>query len=837
MTGLLFLMILGAFAAIYALMRRVTALEQALRDVEARNISPRETAAPAPRAAAEIVRAAAPERRVDVDVEPEPTAPPPLLREPAHSPPPRKPPEPRAPPAPLNFETLIGGRLPIWIGGIALVLSGFFLVRYSIENGLLGPGARTLLAALFGLALVAASEAARRFPATAEDPRVAQALAGAGVASLYATLYMAAALYHLVAPLPAFFLVGLVTALAMALSLRHGPPTAIMALAGGFLAPLVAGFDAAGIAPLLVYLALFVAALFGLAIHRGWGWLALAASIAGFGWVSFLIAALPDRPGDLAAVAGFAIVLAIGASTAFPATGLANRWLRIAPLAAGLIQLLALAPSLDFGALPWGFYLILSAATLGLAWRDRIYLPGAIAAIVLLLVLEGVALVQLERSVTPLAALAATLLFAIPGHAFARRGTGWPAIALLGTAGPVLVAQACAPSLLGPWQYCGLELLAAASCAHLAWRLRSAEGGTALTAATALAGLLAAAGLAQIVPDPWIALPLVAVMLALAAWARFVRAPALHDLPAFPFAAAILASPLTLTALANLVFVSLSGDRLPYLHIPALGDLVRALLLPTLAALVLLADPQMFRRLRRFVLVSAVTLAILLVYVLAKQPLAIATLDRFVTLGFIERALLTQACLAAGWALLRSKRLPALARVLLALGLLRLFWFDLFLLNPVFIDQAVGGIPLLNAAVLHLGLAAFWFWTLTPRWSRALAAALTIAALLAAVRQSVHGSILTGGITTAENGGYSAALLACALIWLWRGITAAKHDLRVAGLALLTAVTLKVFLIDAAALDGLLRILSFLGLGLALIGIGWAYSRFLGRGAAAAEPG
>ncbi|NWN13489.1 DUF2339 domain-containing protein, partial [Escherichia coli] len=54
---------------------------------------------------------------------------------------------------------------------------------------------------------------------------------------------------------------------------------------------------------------------------------------------------------------------------------------------------------------------------------------------------------------------------------------------------------------------------------------------------------------------------------------------------------------------------------------------------------------------------------------------------------------------------------------------------------------------------------------------------------------------------------------------------------RVFGLALLTGVTFKVFLIDAAALDGLLRILSFLGLGLALIGIGWAYGRFVGKGA------
>ena len=73
----------------------------------------------------------------------------------------------------------------------------------------------------------------------------------------------------------------------------------------------------------------------------------------------------------------------------------------------------------------------------------------------------------------------------------------------------------------------------------------------------------------------------------------------------------------------------------------------------------------------------------------------------------------------------------------------------------------------------------------------------------------------------------AAALLLLALAWLAFGIRSGARDLRLAGLALLTMVTLKVFLIDAAALGGLLRILSFLGLGIALIGIGWVYNRFL----------
>jgi uncharacterized membrane protein len=716
------------------------------------------------------------------------------------------------------------------------VLAGFFLVRYSIESGLLGPATRTAIAALFGVALIAASEVARRLPATAEDPRVAQVLAGAGIASLYGTLYMAAALYHLITPLTAFVAVVIVTAAAMGLALRHGPPTAAMALIGGFIAPLVAGFDAAGIGPLLVYLALFIGALFGLAIHRGWGWLALAASIAGFAWINFLIAALDGRDQDLSAVGAFTMLLAACASAALPATGTRNPWLRLAPLVAGFVQLFALAPSLDFGALAWSFYLVLAAATLFLSWRQSLYLPSALAALGFLLVLEGVALLQPERSATPLAAGIATLLFAVPGHLLADRGRGWAALALGGTAGPLLVAHACAPSLLAPAVWGALELLAAAGCAHIAWQRRSNTDDIALTAASLLAGLLIALGLAQFVPGAWLGLPLALVLLGLAGWARVARAPALFALPALPYIAALLAAAESLVGLLDLISASLGSDQLPYLRIPPLPELFRGLAIPTIALLAILLDARQLGRARRFIGSIAIGIGILLLYVLAKQVLAIATPERFMAFGFIERALLTHACLAAGWYLLRSDRLHSLAAILLGLGLFRIVWFDLLILNPAIEAQSTGSIPLLNAAVLHAGLAAFWLWTLSarPAW-RAGAALLTIATALALVRQATHGSVLTGPVSTLENGGYSAALLGVALFWLWRGITAGVHDLRIAGLALLTLVTFKVFLVDAAALDGLLRILSFLALGIALIGISWAYSRFLARPAAEGE--
>ncbi len=839
MTIFTLLLALGVAAAFYVVLRRLTVVEQELRRVESlvariEEGQSRFVAAPPPTVAPVTFPDAVPAQPAE-EVE-RPTA---RIVAAAQRPQPSAAtaaPQRTAPAAaPLNLESLIGGRLPIWIGGAALVLAGFFLVRYSIESGLLGPAVRTLLAALFGVGLIAASEVARRLPATADDPRVAQVLAGAGVASLYGTLYMAAALYHLISPLTAFAAVVLVTAAAMGLALRHGPPTAVMALVGGFAAPLVAGFDAAGIAPLLVYLALFIAALFGLAIHRGWGWLALAASIAGFGWINFLIAALHGREADLSAVGAFTMLLAVCASAALPATGTRNPWLRLAPLVAGFVQLLAIAPSLEFGPLAWSFYLVLAAAALFLSWRQSVYLPAALAALGLLLVLEALALLQPERGATPLAAALATLLFALPGHLLTSRGRGWAALALGGSAGPLLVAHACAPSLFAPAVWGVAELVAAAACAHLAWRLKRDTDEPALITASLLTAVLAGIGLGQFVPETWLGVPLTLVLLGLAGWARVARAPTLFALPALPYVAALLAAALPLAGLVELVAASLAGDRLPYLRIPGLPDLFRGLALPTAALLAILLDPRQLGRARRLVGSIAIGVGILLVYVIAKQALAIGTPERFVQFGFIERALLTQACLGTGWILLRSGRFPSLATMLFGLGLFRIAWFDLVLLDPVLVEQRVGGLPLLNAAVLHATLAAYWLWTVAnTRAHRVGAALLTIVTALVAVRQATHGDLLTGPIGTLENGGYSAVLLGVALFWLWRGISAGVHDLRLAGLALLTLVTFKVFLVDAAALDGVLRILSFLALGVVLIGISWAYSRFLARPAASA---
>ena len=120
------------------------------------------------------------------------------------------PPLPQAQP---GFEERIGTRWVVWIGGLTLALGGFFMVRYSIEAGLLGPGVRTLLGGAFALALLAAGEWTRRKESISAIEALPIAnipaiLTAAGTAVAFATVYAAYALYGFLAPATAFILLG-----------------------------------------------------------------------------------------------------------------------------------------------------------------------------------------------------------------------------------------------------------------------------------------------------------------------------------------------------------------------------------------------------------------------------------------------------------------------------------------------------------------------------------------------------------------------------------------------------------------------------------------------------
>jgi uncharacterized membrane protein len=393
------------------------------------------------------------------------------------------------------FERLVGGKLLIWIGGIALAAAGIFLIRHSIE--LVTPEARMIAAALFGLLLLAAGEYARGGRLLADDRRMGQALVGAGIAVLYATAYGSHLLFGLIGSGTASILMLLITAAALALALRHGAPTALMGLVGGFLTPLLVGNPEAGALPVLAYLTLLDLAIFVVARRRGWAWLAAAAVAASFAWTGYFIL---EPPRDALMAGLFAALLGITASLPRPGPG--RQLALIQPAIIGLIELAILAARPDVGLGGWLLFGGLAAASLPLAPLRPDQSSAPAAALLLALVVLAVTSARGPDPLAPWAAAAITLLFG-GGSALLAREQPMRALTACGAlAGPLLIMRLLQPEWLQRPMW-GLLALALSLAALFLLRLLRARregkaGGSFAVGATA--ALLSAVGAYDLLP-------------------------------------------------------------------------------------------------------------------------------------------------------------------------------------------------------------------------------------------------------------------------------------------------------------------------------------------------
>ena len=247
-------------------------------------IEPKPEAPPAP---------TAPPRPVAPPVAPVPgyqaktdTAPPPPPRPPRREPPPLPPEPPPAPAFAIDWETFVGVKLFSAIAGIALVLAAIFFLRYSIEQGWLGPPIRVAIGVIVATALLVVCElkAARKYEVTAN------ALDAAAIAILFATFYAARALWDLIPASVTFGLLILVTVLAVLLSIRHESRfIAVLGLLGGFATPALLSTGENQPIPLFTYLLLLNAGLAWVAFKKGWPQLTILTliltAIYQWGWV------------------------------------------------------------------------------------------------------------------------------------------------------------------------------------------------------------------------------------------------------------------------------------------------------------------------------------------------------------------------------------------------------------------------------------------------------------------------------------------------------------------------------------------------------------------------
>jgi hypothetical protein len=212
--------------------------------------------------------------------------------------------------------------------------------------------------------------------------------------------------------------------------------------------------------------------------------------------------------------------------------------------------------------------------------------------------------------------------------------------------------------------------------------------------------------------------------------------------------------------------------------------------------------------------------------------------------SFLEAALQVTALFACAWVALavhwaggRGAMLWA-ARAAGCLGLV----LGLVLLanNPWTTNEDIVGPLLLNALLPAYALPALLVALAVARAPEArtppgLAQVLAAYALAAGfawvtleVRRAFHPiDIGWAPIEEAEMYAYSGAWLLLGALLLAIGIRSGRKEIRLAALGVIALTTLKVFLFDMGALVGLWRVLSFLGLGLALIALGAIYRRFV----------
>lgn len=790
-----------------------------------------------------------------------------------------------------RLEQTIGSRWAIWVGGLAFALGGLFLVRYSIERGMFSPAVRLAMAAVAGFAALAAGEFVRRRDVRLElgEDRFAPVpaiLTASGAAILFGVVYAAHGIYGFIGPGTAFALLGLVSLATIALSLLHGSILAGLGLVGSYATPLLVSTQSPNPWALFSYLSLVMVATAFLARLRDTSWMMIA-GIAGLGAWLVLDARFSPEPEPYAA---FVSVVAIVAALAFiwlrdreSEQGLFDRlhsavgWPVIAGVGAIVLTGLVMVRFTDIEAAPVRNVLFgMMALPLVLAaWRrEGAYaVPGAIIlalAVLAQLVLWGIGPVGIivaepDRVVAAggegvaeglfiAYASAIGVLFAAFGVAMAwLNGHNRPLSRVWASAAAIIPLAAYA-SAVGRYAdletdyaygFTGLLLAAVIAAAGLVVARRE-EPRNRLTGASAL--LLAAAsvhlGVAihLLTVPAWTGIALAVVALALVLAASRGIHPVLPWLAVAAGAVVLVrfgidpaitgAAPLSTTPVFNWI---LAGYGIPAAVFTA-------------SAWLLGRDGTSAPRRVMEALAIVATLAGLAM--LARHWIHGGLLELGLPATLGEQTVYTILSLGASLALIRlDDRAPSpvfrLGSMIVGYGGLvfaafnHFFWF-----NPLWSGENTGANPVFNMIAVGYLLPALlaglvWWYARSRRpWHYVAALAVFAGASLFAwisltVRRFWQGPYISAWKETlpGETYTYSAVWLLIGIGLLVAGMRTRSRTIRAISGAVVVLTVLKVFLVDMAQLEGVLRAVSFMGLGITLIGIGLFYQRVLARAA------
>lgn len=822
----------------------------------------------------------------------------------------------------IDTESTIGGKLSIWIGGLTLAIGGLYLAKYSIDAGLLGPRARTILGFMFGFALTIAGEWTRRRPdrfslAGFENANIPAILSGAGIFIMFGAVYAAHALYGLIGPTASFIILALLALFSLGISLLHGPILASIGLLASYAVPFLVSSNSANIPVLAIYITLVSAAAMYVAWYRSWLWCALFTVAAMFTYSIIMHAGVGETSAMtlglyiLATIAITHISLVISVHDRNPETEMAIDWipsvaisvlflpilfrlgwdqsLFIETLETVLLLAIPMAitysfPSLRFVLFVPAILAVLRFATIQFGNENGIYdfstgyfqfgfsLPNLLAHFKYVSV-QAALEIRMETYGAIASAIIAALLL---GASFAaKRSTARGYFVAIAASVSIAIFMVIYIRADGGVYFqrtlpMAAVILFAAFHAQANWLNRilparsnndiadvgddkdegTLEGRDSAIASSLIASLVMAATFVSIIFSG-AGLTIALGLITAATMLTYMRYP-LNSLRIFALIAVV-------PYIARLVWEpfidrAILTDAAPFFNVLALGYGIPMLGF-IFASYIAMRD-------KNDIWAQALQAVAIISAVMTVTMLALHAIDPSFEFSSYRAALAASATLvmigggfSLGFTRIASSDEKSRMRVLRwaaeALGIVGMLWgaASLFvMLNPIFpfadwtyptnsiymgdglIFNLIGyayGLPfILFALIIWQGRnnkSKIYQWT-----------ALAFTALLASfwinltIRHFYHGvEISHASVTQPENYTYSIVWLLIGILVLYLGIRWREQLLRkISGLIILVVV-LKAFLIDMSNLEGVLRAISFIGLGITLMGIGFVYQRAL----------
>lgn len=687
----------------------------------------------------------------------------------------------------LTIEEVLAGKVFVWIGAIALVLTAAFLLKLGFDRNIITEPVRVIGAASFGIALWCIGEWMH-----GRVGLIAQALCGAAVAVLYASVLAANNLYGLFGPggeAMAFGLMALITAAAILLSLRHGSAVAILGMLGGFMLPPLLTQDFGPSTGMILYLLAIEVGVLAVTGKRGWFGISLMTLIFSVAW-SIGYTLIGDDPHERTLTA----MLVLGTAGAYlfhtarihhdPHASKSTRMrvlgLSIAATCSAIGTIALLAVKGDYATQDLGMLGLVAAGTLILARIDarQIAMPFVAMGLSLLVLISNAIQSLPDPPSNTFIAMAACFgaLFVLGGYlsmwGSPHRRVFAVMCAIAGPAfyGPVVFAGHDVYQLREVWWPYTLGLAGLYALATLPMLLRrKAEHDWPIALFAVLSFVLLCISLGQSMDHPWLAvcLALVSAVAAIIDLRLFIRPLRIAACIVAFFSAVLLVvpGPFDLTIKGAAVFNTL----LPMYTLPALSFGV-------IAWCAARAGSKETAKHLTYLCIATIG-AILLVLIRQIFQPANFTAEAFHLYEWSTYCtVLLLAGFVAHWIGNRFKYEPILhaTRVIVGLGAILALIGGLISSNPLFNTDIAGGLTLAAGllALYAAPAALLWLWSRRPSIAEAPQLAEVLRAISITLVALFVGLQIRNGFQGADSRGSSLGMFECityAVVWILLG--------------------------------------------------------------------